>query len=164
MQSGRCPSSAAGRPSPGTSPIPAPKTPLHSSRFGTLNLINAPCNLKRLEFATRKIACRAGCRFSPSRISNRHLVRLEIAASRAKSTTSLFLIVTKRPQFSNALLEFPRPSLRLTFAFPHISTVYSVQLKSAVTPVASTKLPSLMCTSSHTRATAFHPSPRPASP
>src|SRR6202012_1646888 len=58
----------------------------------------------------RKIACRAGCRALTFRvgrshlthalsISNRHFVRLEITATNAESTRSLFLIVTKRPQF-----------------------------------------------------------------
>jgi hypothetical protein len=171
MQSGRRPSSAAGRPSPGTTPPPAPKTPRPSSRFGTLNPINAPCNLKKLNFAPAKFTLRnaggmtKGLSYDPTiptpapnrhtQISNRHLVRLEIAASPAKSTTSFFLIVTKRPYFPNALSVSPRSSLRSAFAFPHISNVYSMQLENAATPAPSTKLPSLLGTSSHIRASAF---------
>src|ERR1700727_1777711 len=96
MPRGR-PTHAAGPASTGTAPISALHTPSH---FGTLNPKAAPCNLKKLDFP--QIASN-----SHSRISNRHLVRLETTASPAKSTTSLYLIDPKRPQFPNPLSSSP---------------------------------------------------------
>jgi hypothetical protein len=71
-----------------------------ASQFGTLRLPAPPLNLRtRVDttsisnrHATRKTACCAGCQLSSVPISNRHLVRLEINASPAKSTSSLFLV------------------------------------------------------------------------
>src|SRR6201996_3212887 len=86
MRNGRCPSSAAGRPAPGNSPVLAPINPLNFSRFGTLNLHLPPLNLATIDFAQ-----------TPSNrhtaISNRHLVQLEINTTSTESTRSLFLIV-----------------------------------------------------------------------
>src|ERR1700729_812968 len=110
---------AAGHASTGTAPIPTLKNP---SPFGTLNLKTAPCNLKKLDFA----------HFASNRhtrISNRHLVQLEITATPAKSASSLFLIDPKHRHFSNALSKFPRRSPRRLIASPRISNVYSVQLE-----------------------------------
>jgi hypothetical protein len=51
------------------------------SHFGSLNLPASPLNLPKSKIAAR--------------ISNRHTMQLEINASHAESTTSLFLIVPK---------------------------------------------------------------------
>jgi hypothetical protein len=48
----------------------------------------------------RNTTCRGNCHSSSSPISNRHLVRLEFDATPAESTTSLFLIDTKQPNYS----------------------------------------------------------------
>jgi hypothetical protein len=74
--------------------------------------------------AKRGIACRAGCPLpisraatgttrsrttQPVRISNRHLVRLEVPASRTESTSSLFLIDPSCPLFrAQSVREFHR--------------------------------------------------------
>jgi hypothetical protein len=130
---------AAGPASTGTAPIPTLKIP---SRFGILHLKAAPYNLKKLDFAPFAFNRHA-------QISNRHLVRLEITLTPAKSTTSLFLIDTKRPQFActhfhspetlvaqarPACVRFLSPSARTV----SISTVYSTQLEMAANPTPST--------------------------
>ena len=120
-QSGRLPS-AAGRSNPGTTPVLAHKNPLNFSRFGTeVQWHRHSCVLALTkEGCAPRISCGGGschlrppppfdlCRpiASPSlpflidtrnnRISNRHLVRLEVTATPTKSTSSLFLIDTKQ--------------------------------------------------------------------
>src|ERR1700753_1234495 len=143
-------SPAAGHASTGTAPILAPTVAVDFSRFGTLNLVFAPLNLPSLHFAQT----------TPNRhgsISNRHLVRLKITATRPESTTSLFLIVPKRPHFTATHFHSPEtlvaqarpacvrfhPQSRLTHS---ISTVYSVRLENAASPAASTKTQLLLCT------------------
>jgi len=69
---------AAGRSLPGNSPQSAPTNPSALSRFSTPNLSRWPLHL-----------------LAPGqqpKISNRHLVRLEITTTSAESTSSLFLI------------------------------------------------------------------------
>ena len=145
MRRGRSPH-AAGHAPTGTASILAPKFPSH---FGTLYPKIAPYNLKKLDFAVRKIACCAGCRFSFSRISNRHLVQLEIAATLAKSTRSLFLIVTRHPLYtstqhksSETLVAQACPAcVRFVFKLKHHSTIsnrHLVQLEFVSSPVVST--------------------------
>jgi hypothetical protein len=164
---------AAGLASTGTAPIPALKT---SSHFGTLHPKTAACSLKKLNFAELARFTLRNARgmmkslsSGPSiaaPISNRHLLRLEIAATPAKSATSLFLIDTNRPHFPRthfrspetlvaqarpACVRFPSRSHR-TYS---ISTVYSVQLKIAATPTPSTKLFTLLGTHSRVRLVAI---------
>jgi hypothetical protein len=110
---GRLPS-AAGRSLPGTSPTLALSSPQPSpqiARFGS------PSNRH-----SRKTACRAGGHRSGPAISNRHaalsnrhLVRLEITATRAESTTSLFLIDPNQRQFSRVDYSKPGPKSQRNF-------------------------------------------------
>ena len=84
-------------------------------------------------------------------------MQLEIAATPDKSTTSLFLIVTKRPHFSHAIFTSPlRPALAAP-ASPRISNVYSVQLEIAATLSESITSLFLISTSSYTTRNLFHP-------
>jgi hypothetical protein len=69
---------AAGRSLPGTSPQSAPTNPSALSRFSTPNLSRWPLHLLAPGLQPK--------------ISNRHLVRLEITTTSAESTSSLFLI------------------------------------------------------------------------
>jgi hypothetical protein len=98
---------AAGPASTGTTPILAHSI---SSRFATLTVKSAACNLKKLNFAEfakfpLRIAKPKGLSFSCSSasltalrgISNRHRMQLEIVATHAESGRSLFLIVPNRP-------------------------------------------------------------------
>src|ERR1700761_4394283 len=78
---------AAGHSIPGTSPTSAPPFPLLSSRF----------DIPKLPFLPRNLTGRTIDRS----FSNRHTMRLEVAPSPAKSTRSLFLIVTKQHNFSH---------------------------------------------------------------
>ena len=130
---------------------------------------NRHSRISNLNFAAAKFTLRnaGGMTKGPSsgsRISNRHLVQLEITATPTKSTRSLFLIDTKRPYFSKALLDFRRggalapPSRHATLAALaaeaissyQLSNVYSMQLETPATPTPSTKLTLLMCTPPHT--------------
>ena len=90
---------AAGPASTGTAPIPALKI---SSHFGTLNLKTAPRNPKRLDF--RPIRCLI---VSP-RISNRHLVRLEIRHNPRTINHFTFSNRHKTPTISTHPSPFPR--------------------------------------------------------
>src|SRR6201996_7227302 len=150
MPRGR-PTHAAGLAPTGIAPIPAPK---NSSHFGTLTPKISPCNLEKLDF-TQFASNRH------ARISNRHLVRLEITATPTKSTSSLFLIDPKHQHFTGtrlhspetlvaqacpACVRFPPPSHRT----PSISTVYSMQLEIGATPAPSTNLRSLLGTPTRT--------------
>jgi hypothetical protein len=136
---------AAGHASTGIPPIPALE---NSSHFGTLSPKTALCNLKKLDFV--QIASDRH-----TAISNRHLVRLEITATPAKSARSLFLIDTKRPHFTNARSKSPRCRARAVIVSPRISTVYSVRLENAATPTRSTKSVGLLGTPLRVRRASF---------
>src|ERR1700761_2123510 len=91
---------AAGRPTPGPSPLLAFTSPTYFPEPATLARVVLRGRSNR---PTRKTACRAGCSRSRitarTTISNRHLVQLKFTATHPNSTTSLFLIVTKQHDF-----------------------------------------------------------------
>src|SRR5580698_2927846 len=150
-------STAAGRTIPGPLPILAP----------TLPPSLAPISNRH----TRNAARHPGCRLSPATISNRHLVQLEITATRPKSTTSLFLIVTKQlicprtkhhspeslvAQACPACVRFPSQS-KHSAAF---SNRHLVRLEIATTPTESTSSLFLIDPKHPLFPTCFYPSVR----
>ena len=100
-------------------------------------------------------------------ISNRHLVQLEIAASLAESTASLFLIDPKQHLFHHAsgiacragcvfLTRLTRPKPVASTRTPRISNRHLVQLEFTLTPTESTTSLFLIVTNSPYFS---HPSP-----
>ena len=185
MRSGRRPH-AAGRALSGPAPQFASTLPLAIQRFDSHLASTSPRLRIRLPLASAQSFSSPRDPLLPDfslrgplphvAISNRHLVQLESAATHAKSTTSLFLIVTKRarfasashpatlrsPAFSSPSTPFSSPSVHvfplqplLRIVRPAISTVYSMQLEFAATPTPSTNPQLLLCTPrcSATRAT-----------
>ena len=90
---------AAGSPTPGTSPLLARATLTYLPQLGS-----------RIVVFLRTI-------------SNRHLVQLEIAATPAESTSSLFLIDPKQAQFRKSIKAFHAgPAFALPVPVPKISS------------------------------------------
>jgi hypothetical protein len=135
-------STAAGRTIPGPLPILVP----------TLPPSLAPISNRH----TRNAARHPDRRLSPAIISNRHLVQLEITTTHPESITSLFLIVTKQPDYPRAHFNSPEklvaqaclpacpdtgPGVRFPSESEHstaISNRHLVQLEITATPPKST--------------------------